>query len=103
MTCWRLIKGFLKFVLIISATLFFIGLFSSARAQYMPWDQVGIDTQADLSVVQPVPQTRGAQNYRIWSADEGLRWGWIETEPSGDWRQWDSKSGLRWGRIEVER
>ena len=69
---------------------------------YMPWDRVGIDTNADLDVVQPVPQTRGATNYRIWSADGDLRWGWFETEPSGDWRQWDSKSGLRWGRIEVE-
>jgi hypothetical protein len=74
-----------------------------AQAQYQPWDQVGIDTHADLNVVQPVPATRGAQNYRIWTSDGTMRWGWYETEPSGDFRQWDSQDGLRWGRIEVER
>jgi len=31
-----------------------------------------------------------------------MRWGWIETESSGDFRTWDNERGLRWGRIEVE-
>lgn len=71
--------------------------------QYMPWDRVGIDTHADLSVAVPVPYQDTATNYRIWSMADGLRWGWIEAEPSGDFRQWDSRDGWRFGRIEVER
>ena len=69
---------------------------------YMPWDRVGIDTNADLNVAVPVPTQPDAVNYRIWQ-DGWLRWGWIEAEPSGDWRQWDSDAGWRYGRIEIEK
>jgi hypothetical protein len=63
----------------------------------------GVDADGDPIVVRPALQPGEAINYRTWTPGGGLRWGWIETEPSGDWRQWDSTTGLSWGRIEVEK
>jgi hypothetical protein len=91
----------LRQALAIAAGIVFGAIAADAFAQYQPWDQVGISTNADLNVSVPVPRDSGARNYRIWQNGR-VRWGWVETESTGDWRQWDSNSGWSSGRIEVE-
>ena len=66
-----------------------------------------LDALAPLTAALESRQPRAAglggdTSYSAWTAD-GYRWGWINTQPTGEWFGWDNNRGYHWGRIEVQR